>query len=208
MSRIDLVGQRFGSLLVVSYHSLNKHGGGNWLCQCDCGNTTVARSWNLRKGNTKSCGCGQGSTHKNSVKGKTRKDVYDAYRSWVGMRNRCSNPKNKLYRQYGGRGIAVSQEWSTFEAFLSDMGPRPQGATLGRIDNDLGYSKGNCRWEDKKEQERNKTTTRWVEFNGEKKALSEWCEIVGLPFHVVHYRLNAGWSVEKALTTPKACRSR
>lgn len=207
MKRIDLTGRRFGSLEALSFDSLNKHGGSNWLCKCDCGRETVARSVNLRNGITQSCGCRQGVTHRHSIKDKTEPEIYGAYRSWVHMRTRCNNPNHKLYRRYGGRGISVSPEWNTFETFLSDMGPRPKGTTIGRKDNDLGYSKENCRWEGKKEQERNKTTTRWVEFNGVKKSLAEWCEIHGLSHHVVHYRLKSGWSVERALTTPKAVRS-
>lgn len=208
MQRIDLTGKRFGLLVVRRFHSSPKSGGSKWVCKCDCGNESVAKSVNLRSGATRSCGCQQGGkTHACAVPSKTDSSKTRAYRSWVQMRTRCSNPKNRLYRFYGGRGISVCAEWDDFSVFLKDMGERPLGMTLGRRDNDLGYSKGNCRWESKKSQERNKTTTRWLEYNGERKSMSEWCEIFGLAFNVVHYRLRAGWSVERALTTPKAIRT-
>lgn len=206
MKRVELKGMRFGLLTVLKLFDCPKSGGSRWECRCDCGEKTVVRSVHLRSGATNSCGCQQGRrTHLHSKSVKRHKQSGE-YSSWRSMRARCLDQTHKLFHRYGGRGISICDSWNSFPVFLSDMGTKPDGSTIGRIDNDLGYSKGNCRWESKKSQERNKSTTRWIEHDGERKSLTEWCEIYRLPFHVVHYRLRAGWNVERALKTPKAPR--
>lgn len=209
MKRIDLTGQLFGDLKVVGF-SRPGPSGSFWNCECSCGSTKEVRSKHLRDGKVASCGCKKGGwTHGfTSKSSRDEQSLKETYRSWVGMRQRCLQEKHRFYRFYGGRGITFSAEWDDFPTFLQDMGVKPKGTTLGRIDNDGMYCKENCRWESKIQQERNKSTTRWVEYNGVRRSLSEWCELYGLPFHVVHYRLKSGWGVERALTTPKANRSR
>lgn len=125
------------------------------------------------------------------------------YGSWIAMFNRCYNPKNPSYKYYGGRGIRVCEEsWSEFTAFLSDMGEKPQGCSLDRIDNSLGYSKANCRWATAKTQARNRAVTKLIEANGESMTIKEWADRLGIKVHTLRYRLYYGWSIDRALSEP------
>jgi hypothetical protein len=124
--------------------------------------------------------------------------------SWRQMLDRCSNPKNKGYSNYGGKGIAVCSRWESFEAFLEDMGPRPSAAhSLDRIDSEGDYEPGNCRWATKKEQARNRSTNHWIEHGGRKMVLSDWALFVGLNKNTLCERFRRGWSTEEALTLRK-----
>lgn len=126
------------------------------------------------------------------------------YRAWQQMRLRCTNPKHAAYAGYGGRGIGVCARWlDSVAAFVADMGPKPSARhELDRIDNDRGYEPGNCRWVLRKVNDRNRRSNRVLEFSGERRALAEWCELLGLPRSTVQKRLDGGWSVEDALSTP------
>lgn len=121
------------------------------------------------------------------------------YRVWSHMRRRCGDPGHKNYALYGGRGIKVCARWEAdFAAFLSDMGPRPRGTSLDRIDTNRGYEPGNCRWATQKEQTRNKRTNRLVTFRGETKCIGEWAEIFSKPYMWLWYRLvKRGWNMER-----------
>lgn len=126
------------------------------------------------------------------------------YTAWVEMVRRCYNPNFKDYRRYGGRGIAVCAEWRlSFENFLKDMGEKPNGLTLGRIDNDGDYCKDNCRWESIEDQNRNKSNCRLMEFNGVTKTLSEWSRDIGIPYTTLQMRIKCGWDTDRILSTPK-----
>jgi hypothetical protein len=119
------------------------------------------------------------------------------------MISRCTNVNSHAFSRYGGRGITVDARWMLFNNFLSDMGERPHGTSLDRIDNNAGYSKSNCRWADKKTQARNRETNRMVSYAGVKRPTIEWSEMLGWPHHVISSRLREGWSDEEALTTPR-----
>lgn len=125
-----------------------------------------------------------------------------AYNSWYGMVQRCTNPKRRYYHRYGGRGITVAPEWLNFPSFLADMGERPQGCSLDRIDNDAGYHPGNCRWATQKEQLRNSSNCALLTYEGVQKPIIDWCEDFSIASSVVHARLKRGWPPEEALTTP------
>ena len=159
-----MYGLKFGRLTVVSRAHTNGHI--YWNCLCDCGNMAAVASNKLRGGRTISCGCAR-KTHGRSGRDKV-------YRVWLSLRERCNNPRCKSYANYGGRGITVCAEWDSFEQFVLDMGPRPEGYTIERIDNNGGYSAGNCRWATAHEQMQNTRNIRKITFMGVTRHLSAW----------------------------------
>lgn len=206
----DITGRRFERLLVVSYQGKPRANTSAWLCQCDCGKTTIVPGRDLRSGHTKSCGClhleallARAVKHGHSRVGKKTQE----YNSWRGMKNRCSDPAFIHYDRYGGRGIKVCERWLTFENFLADMGPKPTPKhSIERKDNDKDYEPGNCVWATGMEQSENKSNTKIVEFDGKKMSVSKWERLLGFSRSVVQGRLRAGWSVEDSLTTPQTPR--
>ena len=177
----DLTGSRFKQLTVLGL--AHREGRAHWRCLCDCGNEIVVASNHLQKVNgTASCGCAR-DTHGFSRVGA----IHPLYRVWLSMRERCNNPNNKRYEHYGARGITVCPEWDDFETFKRDMGDRPQGRSLDRKDNDGPYSKENCRWATTQEQAWNTSKTRWIEFNGQRKVLSEWARHFGVTPGAVYH---------------------
>jgi hypothetical protein len=127
------------------------------------------------------------------------------YKSWQGMIDRCTNPNNPHYDRYGGRGISICDFWqgdNGFIHFLSEMGERPAGLTLDRIDVNLGYCKTNCRWASTKEQGWNKANTRYITYKGERIALAQLAFEHGLYVSLLERRLFKGWDIEKALSEP------
>lgn len=128
------------------------------------------------------------------------------YFAWRSMRHRCLNPKDKAYHKYGGRGISISPRWESFLAFLNDMGPRPMGKSLDRIDNQGGYSKENCRWATRFEQTNNRRTNSHIFLYGQKYTVSELARKYGLTFRLLRDRLNSGWDIRDALLCPTSYR--
>jgi hypothetical protein len=124
------------------------------------------------------------------------------YQSWMSMKERCDDQRHKSYGSYGGRGIRYCEAWADFRGFLAYMGERPSGKTLGRIDHAGDYRPGNCRWETYKQQARNRSSSRWIEFRGETLTLTEWGERIGITEDALGHRLGAGWSIARTLTTP------
>lgn len=131
------------------------------------------------------------------------------YRSWECMKSRCLNQNDPSFKDYGARGIRVTDRWANdFEAFLSDMGERPRGTSLDRIDVNLGYQPGNCRWADAKVQGRNRRSNRLVEWDGQTVTIAELSERTGTPYQRLHERIvRRGWDVLRAVTeTPRGFR--
>lgn len=125
------------------------------------------------------------------------------YGIWRSMRSRCENPATAAYKDYGARGISVCERWKSFENFYEDMGERPEGKSLDRIDNSKGYSPENCVWSTSKSQSRNRRGLRTATANGQTKSLGEWAEETGLSVSTLWNRLQLGWSDEDAINTPK-----
>lgn len=125
------------------------------------------------------------------------------YRVWGSIITRCEDPRADSYPSYGGRGIRMCSRWRvSFEAFLSDMGPRPEGTSIDRVNNDGDYEPSNCRWATRTEQARNQSTNRLLEFRGETICLAELAIRVGIKRVTIDRRLALGWSVERAATEP------
>lgn len=206
MHIIDLTGQRFNRWTVIRRSENTPQGQARWLCRCDCGTQRTLKSIVIRRGASRSCGCLQSETttarstkHGHSQAGR----ISPTYHTWSGMLARCKNKNNKSYPRYGGAGITVCESWLSFENFLADMGEKPSGKSLDRIDTSLGYTADNCRWATAKQQARNKNNNRLIAFQGETRSLIEWADHLGMKQSTLSYRINtAGWPIEKALATP------
>lgn len=155
----DLTGRQFERLTVIRLGSRTPSGKLRWVCLCSCGKETLVDSYSLTREKTKSCGClARENSSKSRMKhGHTSKDIVTStYQAWGSMKARCTNRKNLRWQDYGGRGIVVCDRWiHSFESFLEDMGEKPEGLTLDRIDVNGNYEKSNCRWATRKEQRAN-----------------------------------------------------
>lgn len=190
-----MTGQRFNRWTAVRYAGDQK-----WLCRCDCGTEKLIRGGSLRRESTK--GCRRCRRYPGPIHGCVGTKVH---RAWAGMIQRCCNPNCREYPYYGGRGIAVCEEWrQSFEAFRdwALANGFADDLTLDRRDNMSGYSPGNCRWTTKKVQARNRRSNRIVEWRGERLSVAELAERTGVKQHTLHRRINSGWPLERAIIPP------
>lgn len=205
-NRISIVGRKFARLTVLKELPTTRQPNGSLIhwsrCLCDCGKMKDIRDASLQHGNTTSCGCAQkeaarkaNGTHFHSRSG--------AYESWLEMHKRCTNSKCAAYEDYGARGITVCERWKSFDLFLADMGERPEGKMIERINNCGNYDPINCKWADRTEQNRNKRSNRVFTFQGVTACLSELCDVFEQPYERVQARITAlGWTIEDAMTKP------
>jgi hypothetical protein len=203
---VDLTGKIFGRLVVIKQVPKPEHLVGKfryWECICECLETTVVTTHGLVSGNSQSCGCAR-TKHGTTKNGKQTRE----YRAWNSAIQRCVNPNDKRYKDYGGRGIKVCDRWlHSFENFLEDMGRCPEKHSLDRINNDDDYCPENCRWATSAQQARNHRRNIWIEFDNEKLVLKDMAKKIGISYQALLWRL-ANWSFERALTQKKQMQQR
>ena len=198
----NLFGEPFGRWTVIAFAG---YYGGNayWTCECVCGTVKDRPAEMLKRGTSQSCGCLRSELN---TLHKTTHGMTDTpeFTTWQQMFNRCYNPNEKSYPNYGGRGIIVCERWRTFEAFYADMGPRPSPKhSIDRYPDMNGpYSPENCRWATMQEQSRNRRTNRFITHHGETKTLGEWAESIGVSLVTFRQRLLRGQTMDEALTAP------
>lgn len=207
---INLTNKRFGSLVVIEKHGHDKHGSVMWLCKCDCGGSAITTTSHLMSGHTKSCGCGQRlAIMKTSyVHGGTHDRLYA---TWNNIKRRCYAEKQPSYKDYGGRGIKMCDEWRyNYEAFKTwayshgyDDSAKPHGCSIDRIDVNGDYCPENCRWVGNIEQANNKRDNRMLTVFGETLTMADAARKYGINYGTLNSRVNAlHWSAEKALSVP------
>lgn len=179
MKPFDLTNHTFGKLIAVRSERTS-NGQYGWLCQCECGNTIIARTTDLTRGHTKSCGCTR--TH-----GLSKTPLYDA---WYNIVRRCCIKSSKDYDRYGGRGITICDEWKDYSKFYewAIANGYEEGLTIDRINNKEGYNPSNCRFVTMKVQERNKRNNIHIVHNGESMLLIEFAERFAIPYTTVYWR--------------------
>jgi hypothetical protein len=203
MKKIQVsAGDPYGRLTVVSEAPPKQYPSGTrraFICKCECGNVVTALLSDLRDEHTTSCGCRQRECCA-QMKLSHGQHASLAYTSWNGMLQRCHNPDNPSYARYGARGIVVCDRWrSSFADFLKDMGHRPDGFSIERVDNEGPYSPENCVWASSLTQNRNKRSNVMLTYQGVTRAASEWASVLGIPPQTLYSRLARGWPIEKAL---------
>jgi hypothetical protein len=209
---LDIIGKRFGSVVVISYsHTARRRS--HWHCRCDCGALVIKGRDCLRNRNISGCeDCGR---ERNRIVGKLRgsdspnfkhghKLGYTCsrtYASWAMMLARCGNPNDNRYHRYGGRGITVYERWQrSFSYFLEDMGERPIGSTLDRIDNNGNYTPQNCRWATREEQANNKSNSCRITFEGRTQTVAQWARELGISHMTIRSRLKMGRPLEEVFS--------
>lgn len=212
---IDMVGYKTGLITVIERAGSAK-GQTTWLCQCTCGKKFIQYGGPLRAGKIKSCGHlwksrseRQKIAYRSIAKEKHSGCADRLYFVWASMRRRCDSPKNTSYKNYGGRGIRVCDEWNNdygaFRNWAISSGydeNAPRGAcTLDRINPDGNYCPENCTWVSMKKQSNNRRNTYTITLNGETHTASEWAEITGIPRDRIYTRYKSGWPAEKILST-------
>lgn len=202
---IDLEGKRYGKLMVVKRMANRDKAVTVWECKCDCGNTTIVTSANLRSGRTKSCGCLRGivSKQKATTHGMSKSKLYYI---WSDIKQRCYQKNNPAFKFYGGRGIKMCNEWfKSYERFMkwAEINGYHEGLTIERIDVNGDYCPDNCKWIQLSEQAQNRRSNILIDYNGESHCLSEWCNIYKVNYYLVYNRIHKNkWSFERAISEP------
>lgn len=196
----NITGQKFGKLTAVRFAYVMPSGHAVWEFKCECGKYKRSLIANIKRNLMASCGCASKELKvARLIKSKSlRKDAI--WRIYKGVIARCTNPNRHNYKDYGGRGIYVCKRWlDSFDNFVSDLGPRPDGYSLDRIDNDGPYSPENCRWASAKEQQNNRRCTKFIEHEGRKMTLTDWANHANVSIAALRYRIKQGWPLGEAL---------
>jgi len=204
----DLTDRVFESLTVLRRAPNDRNNNTRWVCQCLCGSPEKEiDAYQITSGRMVSCGCYHDQLIGNRVRthGMCRTREYVA---WCGMKNRCTNAKERQWMDYGGRGITIAPDFQTFEGFIAHLGPCPPRFTLDRIDSNGNYAPGNVRWASRLTQGRNTRRVRPITFNGESLLPGQWAARIGVSRKTLDSRLETGWTVEEALTAPPNSRLR
>jgi hypothetical protein len=200
----DKTGMQFGFWTVLAFAGRDNRNATQWKCRCICGTEKVVVVGSLTKGRSKSCGCKaielRGNFHWKHGYAST-----PTYKSWHSMKQRCEGKGG--HESYLARGIAVCERWLSFENFLEDMGERPRGKTLDRIDNSKGYEPSNCRWADMEQQANNRDTNILEIVDGEALTPAQAARKYGKNISGIRHRLRKGWSLQEAVHTPRLGRS-
>lgn len=201
MKSLDLKGKRFHKLLVIEKVKNQKHKT-MWKCLCDCGNTTLVLTGNLNSNRVKSCGClkNEKLVERSSIHNQRHTNLYEV---WKTMKQRCFNPNNKSYKNYGARGISVCDEWKdNFTSFYewSMANNYNKGLTIDRIDNNNNYCPENCRWVDRVIQANNTRWNKYITINNKTDTLSNWIKFYKISYDKYYRRIKKGYSEQEALT--------
>lgn len=205
MRETNISGQRFGRLVAIkrdTERDCTLHKTNYWLCQCDCGNVVSIRKYDLQH-HTRSCGCEKGKLIRETKEkhGWSRKPLYYV---WKSMKARCSNKNLPSYKNYGGRGITVCEEWADdfelFKEWAFSSGYK-EGLSIDRIDNNGNYEPKNCKWSDAVEQQNNRRSVVNVTYNGVTQSIAKWAREIGVSEATIRNRLKRGLSIEVAMSS-------
>lgn len=199
-----MIGMKFSKLLVLERIGSVRKNCPRFKCICECGAYTETDGRHLRSSSTKSCGCFSREMTVNRTRTHGKSNTTE-FRIWSLIKSRCFCNTDRMFKYYGGRGITVSPEWvRSFETFLKDMGNRPLGGSIDRINNNGNYCKENCRWATKIEQANNKRTNKLHTYKGLTLTSADWSRIAGISSQLFYTRMKRGWSFEKTINTPTA----
>ena len=209
----DISGQRFGRLVAIAATDRRSAGNVVWHCRCDCGSDAFSIVPHLREGRRVSCGCAKAAgtqiIKRKPIHGHYVNDSPTAtYRVWSGMWTRCTNQNDPGFKRYGGRGITVCERWGSFQNFLADMGERPDGLSIDRIDVNGPYAPENCRWATTKEQMRNRRNNTIISVDGKREVLADIADRTGFHRSTITSRIRKqGMAPEQATTASRATKS-
>lgn len=198
----------FGRLMVIKYAGKKLLAGryrNMWECQCSCGKITIVKVDHLTTGRVESCGCLQQELFNNITHNMSNSEEYSSYQM---MMDRCYNPNNISYKNYGGRGIKVCDRWfKQPENFLNDMGPKPTPQhSIERKDNNGDYSPENCEWATRDQQNNNQRSNIKITAHGKTQTAAQWAKELSISAHIIRRRYNNGWNHEDIVNTPIKCK--
>lgn len=194
--RINRIGERFGRLEVIAFDKKCPSNGMRWICRCDCGAVKSIIYNSLVKGHSTSCGC---TARVEAAKKNTKHGMASTptYKSWHAMKQRCEGKGG--HESYVERGISLDPSWESFDVFVSDMGLRPAGTTLDRIDNEKGYSKENCRWATNEQQLNNRSVSRLFDVGGERLSIPQISRKYGVGVSKLRHCIRKGMDIHEAM---------